>query len=97
LAALGHEVMVLHVMHPHELEFPFKHGVHFDDAESVASVEADADAVRGAYLGELDAFLTQCKQRCLSAGARYALARTDQPVETVLAGLLLPARRAGWG
>jgi uncharacterized protein (DUF58 family) len=38
LAALGHEVIVLHVMHPHELEFPFKHGMHFDDAESPASL-----------------------------------------------------------
>jgi uncharacterized protein (DUF58 family) len=96
LSALGHDVMVLHVMHPHELEFPYKHGVMFEDAESPASLEADADTVRSAYLAELDAFLSQCKQRCLSAGARYTLARTDRPVETVLADVLLPARRAGW-
>jgi hypothetical protein len=89
--------MVLHIMHPQELDFPFKHGLHFEDAESPASLEADADAVRAAYLSELASFLTQCKQRCLSAGARYTLARTDRPVEDVLAGVLLSARRTGWG
>src|SRR5262245_30362437 len=29
LAALGHELIVLHVLHPHELDFPFKHGLYF--------------------------------------------------------------------
>jgi uncharacterized protein (DUF58 family) len=97
LSALGHEVMVLHVLHPEELEFPWKHGLHFDDAESPASLEVDADAVRSAYLAELDQFLSGCKQRCLAAGARYTLARTDRAIETIIAGMLLPARRAGWG
>jgi len=97
LSALGHDVMVLHVMHPDELEFPWKHGLHFEDAESPAMLEVDADAVRTAYLAELDEFLTSCKQRCLSAGARYALARTDRPIESIIAGMLLPGRRAGWG
>ena len=53
--------------------------------------------MRNAYLAELDQFLTSCKQRCLAAGARYALARTDRAIETIIAGMLLPARRAGWG
>lgn len=97
LTALGHDVMVLHVMHPHELEFPFRHGLRFEDAESPQVLDADADAVRSAYLAELQAFLSQCKQRCVSAGARYALARTDRPVEEILAAVLLSARRAGWG
>jgi uncharacterized protein (DUF58 family) len=97
LAALGHDVMVLHIMHPYELEFPFKQGLCFEDAESPATVEADADVVRRAYLAELDTFLSHAKQRCLAAGARYVLARTDSPVESIIAGVLLPARRAGWG
>ena len=96
LSALGHDVMVLHIMHPQELEFPFKHGLRFEDAESLDSLEADADSVRTAYLAELDTFMRQCKERCVSAGARYAVARTDRPVQEVLAGLLMSARRAGW-
>jgi uncharacterized protein (DUF58 family) len=94
LSALGHDVMVLHIMHPQELEFPFKHGVRFEDAESLESLEADADSVRTAYLAELETFMRQAKERCLSAGARYAVARTDSPVQEVLAGLLLASRRS---
>jgi uncharacterized protein (DUF58 family) len=97
LSALGHDVMVLHVMHPYELEFPFKQGLCFEDAESPARVEADADVVRRAYLAELDQFLSQAQQRCVAAGARYVLARTDSAIESIIAGVLLPARRAGWG
>ena len=93
LAALGHEIIVLHVLHRHELEFPFKHGLRFEDAEGPDTLEADADAVRAAYRAELDTFLLSCKQRCIASGARYALARSDQPIEEVLAGVLLPGRR----
>jgi hypothetical protein len=53
--------------------------------------------VRAAYRAELGAFLQNCKQRCQSAGARYALARTDQPVEEVIVSVLLSGRRGGWG
>ena len=97
LAALGHDVIVLHVLHRDELEFPFKHGLRFEDAESPDSLEADADAVRSAYRSELDAFLASCKQRCIASGARYTLARSDAPIEEVLANVLLPGRRRGWG
>jgi hypothetical protein len=38
--------------------------------------------------------MRQAKERCLSAGARYAVARTDSPVQEVLAGLLLASRRS---
>jgi uncharacterized protein (DUF58 family) len=97
LAALGHEIIVLQVLHPQELDFPFKHGLRFEDAEGPGSLEADADAVRAAYRAELELFLATCKQRCIASGARYALARSDQPVEKVVAGVLLPGRRRGWG
>jgi uncharacterized protein (DUF58 family) len=97
LAALGHEVIVLHVLHPYELDFPWKHGVRFEDAEGPDNLEADADAVRERYRAEIDQFLAHCKQRCISSGARYALARSDQPVEQVIADVLLPGRRRGWG
>ena len=96
-AALGHEVIVLHTLHPHELDFPFRNSLRFEDPEHEgAALETDAERVRKAYRSELEAFLDACKQRCISAGARYALARTDRPVEEVLASVLLPTGRAGW-
>jgi uncharacterized protein (DUF58 family) len=97
LAALGHEIIVVQVLHAQELDFPFKHSLQFEDSEGPDSLEADADAVRAAYRAELGQFLLNCKQRCQSAGARYALARTDQPVEEVIVSVLLSGRRGGWG
>jgi uncharacterized protein (DUF58 family) len=97
LSALGNELIVLHVLHPQELDFPFKHGLRFEASESPDSVELDADAVRAAYRAEIEQFLAESKQRCLAAGARYVLARSDRPVETIVASVLLQGRRAGWG
>jgi uncharacterized protein (DUF58 family) len=94
LAALGHEILVFHVLHPDELEFPFKHSVRFEDPESDALLETDADAIRRGYHDELAAFLESCKQRCMASGARYTLARTDARIETVLADALVPRRRS---
>ncbi len=96
-AALGHEVIVFHVMHPHELEFPFSNSLRFEDPEHEgAMIEADAESIRKAYRAELAGFLEASKQRCVSAGARYTLARTDRPVQEALASVLLPAGRTGW-
>jgi uncharacterized protein (DUF58 family) len=95
--ALGHEVIVFHVMHPHELDFPFRNSLRFEDPEHEdAALETDAEVIRKAYRAELGVFLEQCKQRCVSAGARYTLARTDRPAHEVLASALLPSRRSGW-
>ncbi|HEX7478287.1 MAG TPA: DUF58 domain-containing protein [Polyangiales bacterium] len=96
LAALGHEVLVLHTLHPDELDFPFRNSLRFEDAEGPDMLETDAAAVRSAYHEEMTRFVDDCRQRCISAGARYALARTDRPEEEVLASLLLPGRRSGW-
>ncbi|HKU42802.1 MAG TPA: DUF58 domain-containing protein [Polyangiales bacterium] len=96
-AALGHEVIVLHVLHPQEIEFPFANSLRFEDPEHEGvMLEADAESIRKAYRAELAGFLESCKQRCVAAGARYALARTDRPAQDVLASVLLPAGRTGW-
>lgn len=96
-AALGHEVIVLHTLHPQEIEFPFSNSLRFEDPEHEGvQLETDAESIRKAYRAELAAFLESCKQRCIAAGARYALARTDRPPQDVLASVLLPAGRTGW-
>lgn len=96
-AALGHEVVVFHTLHPQELEFPFSNSLRFEDPEQAdVMLETDAESIRKAYRAELGLFLESCKQRCIAAGARYALARTDRPAQEVLASVLLPSGRTGW-
>jgi uncharacterized protein (DUF58 family) len=95
LRALGHDVIVFHVLHPHELELPYHERTRFLDPEGGASMDTDPDAVREAYLAEIGAFVVGCRQRCTAAGARYVLARTDTPVQEIVAeALSIKARRA---
>jgi uncharacterized protein (DUF58 family) len=96
LVARGNEVVVLQVLHPDELELPFEGPTRFLGLEGEDPVEADADAVREGYLREIHRFLETSRRHCVTAGARYALARTDRPAEHTLAELFA-AQRSGWG
>ena len=97
MRALGHDVIVLHVMHPHELDFPFHDRARFADPESDETMDSDPDAVREAYKAELSAFLVGARQRCTGAGARYVLARTDEPPQEAVAEAVTPRARRAWG
>jgi uncharacterized protein (DUF58 family) len=97
MRALGHDVIVLHVMHPHELDFPFHDRARFADPESAETMDSDPDAVRAAYLAEMSAFLVAARQRCTAAGARYVLARTDEPPQEAVAEAVTPRARRAWG
>jgi hypothetical protein len=85
LSARGHDVRVFHVLHPHEISFGFDEAARFLDPESDATIEADPNAVRDAYLAQLRTFLDDCRRRCVAAGARYALCPTDVPLAQVVA------------
>jgi uncharacterized protein (DUF58 family) len=88
LKARGHDVRVFHVLHADELDFDLRERARFEDPESDAWLEVDPPAIRDAYRGELARFLDECRRRCVAAGAHYALARTDRPVQEVLASAL---------
>jgi uncharacterized protein (DUF58 family) len=95
LRALGHDVIVFHVLHPHELELPYHERTRFLDPETGESIDTDPDAVREAYAAQISAFVVSCRQRCTAAGARYVLARSDTPVQEIVAeALSIKARRA---
>ena len=97
LVGHGHEVIVFHVMDPDELELPFEDPARFEGFEGEGALDADPEALREAYLREVGAFLAGCRAKCVSLGARYVLARSDEPVETTLASVLTSARRKGFG
>jgi uncharacterized protein (DUF58 family) len=96
LRTLGHDVIVFHVMHPHELDFPFHERTRFVDPESQQSMDTDPDAVREAYVEQINAFVVSCRQRCTAAGARYVLARSDKPVQEIVAEALSIRARRAW-
>lgn len=96
LVARGHEVLVLHVLHPDELDFPFDQATRFVGTEGEPALEVDAAAVAAAYRAEAAAFVARSRERCGAAGARYVLARTDEPPERALGLALRVAGRRAW-
>jgi uncharacterized protein (DUF58 family) len=96
MRALGHEVIVLHVLHPDEIDFPFGERLRFADPESDQTLDTDPDAVREGYQRELQAFLIGARRRCAAAGAHYVLARTDAKVHETVADAVRGRARAAW-
>ena len=73
-----HEVIVLQVLDPAELEFPFQRPTLFAGLESLPQVLAEPRGVRQAYLDELSVFLETIKVGCRSHQVDYELLRTDE-------------------
>ena len=96
LVARGNEVWFLHVLSPEELELRGEGAARYVGLEREPAVEADPSVVRAAYLREVEAFTSSIRANVTDRGARYRLARTDEPIEKPLAELLLHGRRARW-
>ncbi len=83
-----HEVIVFHVMHQDELEFPFQENTMFKGMEVSAELLAEPRALRQSYLEAVEAYLTQVKKICASSGVDYVLLDTSKPLGVVLASYL---------
>lgn len=86
-----HEVIVLQLLDPAELDFPFERTARFQGLESLGEVLVQPLGVRQAYLAALKQFLQQIRAGCRNEQVEYLLVRTDQPPVLVLKQLL--ARR----
>jgi uncharacterized protein (DUF58 family) len=91
-----HEVIVLQVLDPAELEFPFERATLFRGLEAMPQVLAEPHGVRKAYLAALARFLEDVQSTCRACQADYQLARTDEPLDAPLRRLLTArSRRRG--
>ena len=88
-----HEVVVLHMLDPAELEFPFEQPTLFRGLEQLPEVVADPRALRRAYLEEFDRYLTQVAQQCRAAGLDYQQVRTDTSLDVALSSYLAERSR----
>ncbi|WP_396213728.1 DUF58 domain-containing protein [Gemmatimonas sp.] len=79
LRARGHEVLVLHIMDPAERDFPEGGEALYRDPESGAQVPASPGDVRATYRTTVSEALADWRAALGRAGARYALAYTDEP------------------
>ncbi|MCA9198730.1 MAG: DUF58 domain-containing protein [Planctomycetales bacterium] len=89
----GHDVLVFHVMDDDEIDFPFSGSMRFEGLETDAFVNCNPRSLREGYLEALQEFLDDTRHGCAKNGVDYALVRTSDPLDAVLAQFL--SRRMG--
>jgi len=89
LQALGHEVLVFHLMGRNELDFGYRGDLAFEDLESGARVRGNADVMRSGYIGRLQRSLETWRVGLLEIGVAYELVPIDRPVDLALRSFLL--------
>jgi uncharacterized protein (DUF58 family) len=91
-----HEVIVLHVLDPAELDFPFQQSTRFQGLEQWPALVLEPRAVRRAYLEEFGAYLREVKRRCRRHRIDYVPLRTDQSLEVTLSSYLAARAARKW-
>lgn len=80
----GTDVVVFHVLDPHELEFPFERATRFTDMESGAEVTAVPAVVRQHYIDAMQGLIARYRRELGGAGIDYHLLTTADPLELAL-------------
>src|SRR5690606_14450841 len=93
LRAMGNEVIVFHVLDNQELLFNFNESSEFIDMETGERHLTSPQAIRNAYLDNLQRYLDECRKKCQSSGVDYCLLDTSQPLDKALASCLLRRTR----
>lgn len=84
-----HQLVVLHVVDPTEMDFSFGQALHFVDAESGQEKFVQPEQQRAAYLTRHTAHLTAVQAACDAAGARRILCRSDSSIADTLVKLIM--------
>lgn len=87
-----HEVILMHVLDPAELEFPFQQTTLFRGLEHLPQVLVEPRALRKAYLHEFNRYLLRLKKGCRMHRIDYVPLRTDQSLEIALSSYLASRR-----
>jgi uncharacterized protein (DUF58 family) len=88
LRSQGNDVIVFHTLDDAELTFPFDRLAEFEDPESQDLLKTSPQAVRSAYLEELEAFCAFYRRKFGASGIDYCLLNTSKPLNTALSAYL---------
>lgn len=80
----GHNVMVLHTLDPHELEFPFEGTWQFDGLEGEEPLITQPERIKEDYLSNLKEYMSAFSEGCLTSQIEYALVDTSRPLDIFL-------------
>jgi len=92
LRSRNHEVIVLHVLDPAEIEFPFDDMTLFEGLEEHPDFLADPKELRRAYLEHVEHFRTTLRHGCLAHRIDVVEMNTSTPLDVALSTYL--ARRS---
>lgn len=96
LGAMGHDVVLFHVMDRGEIDFTFPKAAHFRDAETGTERFIDPATARETYLNRLNVHRDLIRRLCERQGIEYHWTPSDQPLESVLFDFLSArARKKG--
>ncbi len=95
LRSRGHDVVVLRVLDPAEIDFPFTNPAMFRDSESGRAMNVDPAAARAGYVRRFSAHAAEIARACADQGIELVSLATDRPLELVLFDLLKARIRRG--
>lgn len=85
----GNEVIVFHVLDPHELEFPFDGLVEFFGLEGIPMIKVRPADIRKSYLEGIQSFIQRVRRICEMAGCHYVNVSTARSLAEVITGYLV--------
>jgi uncharacterized protein (DUF58 family) len=83
-----HEILVLQIMDPSELDFPFDGLIKFEGLEEFPDIICQPRMLRKGYLEAVQEHVTAVRAACERNRADYMLVNTAQPVEVALQSFL---------
>ena len=83
-----HEIVLLHVMDPYELDFPLDGHVKFKGLEGLKELKLQPKQIRKAYLEKVNQHIQKLRSACEASRAEYVLVNTGRPIEEMLFGYL---------
>jgi uncharacterized protein (DUF58 family) len=89
VAARGHDVIMVQVLSPEELQFGYTREVELQELESSERRLVDATAIRPGYQRAMGAFLDTLRMGAGTSGLEYILLSTDTAPEQAIRDLLL--------
>lgn len=88
LQLAGHDVLVIHILDPWEISFPFDQTSQFDGLEGAGTLVVDPLNVGAAYRKAMQTFCQQIEVGCLQREADYFRVTTEQTLSVSLPNIL---------
>jgi uncharacterized protein (DUF58 family) len=85
----GHDIILFHILDEAEVKFPFEGLVEFEEPETAATLQVDANNFRVDYLRELEAFCENYRRDCLQSGIDYVRLDTSMQFDRALTEYLV--------